>query len=104
MNPRSEVILRQQDYLKGRVLLINAPNDALVSQLPTEIDASVWTWNYADYQGFVNTGTPAHFSVEFPSQEFDQAIIFVPKSKELLNYILHVVMSHLKTDQSVFSR
>lgn len=102
MNPRSEVILRQQDYLKGRVLLINAPNDALVSQLPTEIDASVWTWNYADYQGFVNTGTPAHFSVEFPSQEFDQAIIFVPKSKELLNYILHVVMSHLKTDQSVF--
>ncbi len=102
MDPRSEVILRQQDYLKGRVLLINAPNDALVSQLPTEIDASVWTWNYADYQGFVNAGTPAHFSVEFPSQEFDQAIIFVPKSKELLNYILHVVMSHLKIDQSVF--
>lgn len=102
MDPRSEVILRQQGYLKGRVLLINAPNDALVSQLPTEIDASVWTWNYADYQGFVNTGTPAHFSVEFPSQEFDQAIIFVPKSKELLNYILHVVMSHLKIDQSVF--
>lgn len=52
MDPRSEVILRQHDYLKGRVLLINAPNDALVSQLPTEIDASVWTWNYADYQGF----------------------------------------------------
>lgn len=102
MDPRSEVILRQQGYLKGRVLLINAPNDALVSQLPTEIDASVWTWNYADYRGFVNTGTPAHFSVEFPSQEFDQAIIFVPKSKELLNYILHVVMSHLKIDQSVF--
>ena len=41
MDPRSEVILRQHDYLKGRVLLINAPNDALVSQLPTEIDASV---------------------------------------------------------------
>ncbi|MDQ9819519.1 methyltransferase, partial [Acinetobacter bereziniae] len=28
MDPRSEVILRQHDYLKGRVLLINAPNDA----------------------------------------------------------------------------
>ena len=102
MDPRSEVVLRQQDYLKGRLLLINAPNDALVSQLPTAVDASVWTWNYADYQGFINTGTPAHFSVEFPSQEFDQALIFVPKSKELLNYILHVVMSHLKADQSVF--
>ena len=100
MDPRSEVVLRQQDYLKGRLLLINAPNDALVSQLPSGVDASVWTWNYADYQGFINTGTPAHFSVEFPSQEFDQALIFVPKSKELLNYILHVVMSHLKADKS----
>jgi len=102
MDPRSEVVLRQEDYLKGRLLLINAPNDALVSQLPSGVDASVWTWNYSDYQGFINAGTTAHFSVEFPSQEFDQAIIFVPKSKELLNYILHVVMSHLKTDQSVF--
>ncbi len=81
MDPRSEVVLRQQDYLKGRLLLINAPNDALVSQLPSGVDASVWTWNYADYQSFVNAGTTAHFSVEFPSQEFDQAIIFVPKSK-----------------------
>lgn len=104
MDPRSEVVLRQQDYLKGSILLINAPNDALVSQLPAGTDASVWTWNHADYQGFINSGTKAHFSVEFPSQEFDQAIIFVPKSKELLNYILHVVMSHLKTNQSVFSR
>lgn len=102
MDPRSEVILRQQDYLKGRILFINAPNDALVSQLPADIDASVWTWNHADYQSFINSGTNAHFSVEFPLQEFDQAVIFVPKSKELLNYILHVVMSNLKTAQSVF--
>jgi hypothetical protein len=35
---------------KGRILFINAPNDALVSQLPADIDASVWTWNHADYQ------------------------------------------------------
>ncbi|MGJ8756840.1 hypothetical protein ACSFV5_03280 [Acinetobacter sp. HC8-3S] len=29
MDPRSEVVLRQQDYLTGQVLLINAPNDQL---------------------------------------------------------------------------
>ncbi|EPS03849.1 16S RNA G1207 methylase RsmC [Klebsiella pneumoniae subsp. pneumoniae MP14] len=62
-------------------MLINAPNDALVSQLPTEIDASVWTWNYADYQGFLNAGATAHFSVEFPLQEFDQAIILFQNQK-----------------------
>ncbi|MGN5818852.1 16S rRNA methyltransferase, partial [Acinetobacter calcoaceticus] len=38
MDPRSELVLRQQDYLKGRVLLNNAPNDALVSQLPAGTD------------------------------------------------------------------
>ena len=29
MDPRSEVVLRQQDYLNGQILLINAPNDQL---------------------------------------------------------------------------
>ena len=51
---------------------------------------------------FLNAGATAHFSVEFPLQEFDQAIILFQNQKELLNYILHVVMSHLKIDQSVF--
>ena len=101
MDPRSEVVLRQQTYLKGEVLLINAPNDTLANQLPANVNASIWTWNYADYQAFIQTQIKAHFSVEFPQQNFDQAIIFVPKSKELLNYILHVVTSHLKAGQQV---
>lgn len=102
MDPRSEVVIRQQDYLKGQVLLINAPNDQLAKNLPEQVQASVWSWNYADHQAFQNTGIHSHFSVEFPQANFDQVVIFVPKSKELLNYILHVVVSHLKLGQNVF--
>jgi len=102
MDPRSEVVIRQQDYLNGHVLLINAPQDQLAKNLPDQVQASVWTWNYADHQGFQNAGIHSHFSVEFPQASFDQAVIFVPKSKELLNYILHVVVSHLKLGQNVF--
>jgi len=102
MDPRSEVVIRQQDYLNGQVLLINAPNDQLAKNLSDQVQASVWTWNYADHQGFQNAGIHSHFSVEFPQACFDQVVIFVPKSKELLNYILHVVVSHLKLGQNVF--
>jgi len=102
MDPRSEVVIRQQDYLNGHVLLINAPNDQLAKNLPDRVQASVWTWNYSDHQGFQNAGIHSHFSVEFPQASFDQVVIFVPKSKELLNYILHVVVSHLKLGQNVF--
>ncbi|WP_343578770.1 methyltransferase [Acinetobacter sp.] len=102
MDPRSEVVIRQQDYLNGHVLLINAPNDQLAKNLPDQVQASVWSWNYADHQAFQNAGIHSHFSVEFPQASFDQVVIFVPKSKELLNYILHVVVSHLKLEQNVF--
>ena len=102
MDPRSEVVLRQQDYLNGQVLLINAPNDQLAKNLPSQVQASVWTWNYADHQGFQSGGINSYFSVEFPQASFDQVVIFVPKSKELLNYILHVVVSQLTLGQSVF--
>lgn len=102
MDPRSEVVIRQQDYLKGQVLLINAPNDQLAKNLPEQVQASVWSWNYADHQAFQNASIHSNFSVEFPQASFDQVVIFVPKSKELLNYILHVVVSHLKLGQNVF--
>lgn len=102
MDPRSEVVLRQQDYLHGKILLINAPNDQLAKNLPQQVQASVWTWNFADHQAFLNAVISSHFSVEFPESTFDQVIIFAPKSKELLNYLLHVVVSHLKQNQQVF--
>ncbi|WP_374667347.1 methyltransferase [Acinetobacter sp.] len=102
MDPRSEVVLRQQDYLKGNVLLINAPCDELHSQMPEAVNAQFWTWNYNEFLYFQNLQANIHFGTGLPDADFDQAVIFVPKSKELLNYVLHNVLSRLKTGSSVF--
>ncbi|MBF7686751.1 methyltransferase [Acinetobacter rathckeae] len=97
MDPRSEVILRQEAYLKGKVLFINAPSDQLLSQLDHRIDASIWTWNFSDYEQY-HPDYNTHFGITLPAATYDQAVIFVPKSKELLSYVLHQVASHLAKD------
>lgn len=102
MDPRSEVVIRQHEYLSGRVLLINAPTDDLKSNLDKDIESIFWTWNFNEYQYFQNQQANVHFGVELPDHKFDQAIIFVPKSKELLNYVLHNVVSRLAIGASIF--
>ncbi|MEG0482126.1 MAG: class I SAM-dependent methyltransferase [Acinetobacter sp.] len=102
MEPRSEVVIRQHDYLSGRVLLVNAPTDDLLSNLAHDIEASVWTWNYNELQYFQNLKADVHFGTDLPESSFDQAVIFVPKSKELLNYILHNLVSRLPIGASIF--
>lgn len=102
MDPRSEVVIRQHEYLSGRVLLINAPTDDLLSNLEKDIIPCVWTWNYNEFQYFQAKQANVHFGVELPEGSFDQAIIFVPKSKELLNYLLHQAVSRLTLGASIF--
>ncbi|EBO3250147.1 16S rRNA methyltransferase, partial [Salmonella enterica subsp. enterica serovar Enteritidis] len=45
MDPKSEVLLRQYDFLSGRILLINAPTDDLLAEFDASINPAVWTWN-----------------------------------------------------------
>ena len=102
MDAKSEVLLRQYDFLSGRILLINAPTDHLLAEFDESIDASVWTWNYNDYQYFQSLNADVYFGATLPEKEFDQAVIFVPKSKELLNYILHNLAATLKQGSYIF--
>ena len=102
MDPRSEVVIRQQDQLQGRVLFINAPNDQLLKELDSSIQSSVWNWNYADFLALKNQDLDVHFDITPPQKVFDQAVIFVPKSKELLSYVLHQLVSHLAQGAIVF--
>ena len=102
MDPRSEVVIRQHEYLSGRVLLINAPTDDLLSNLEKDITPCFWTWNYNELQYFQSQQANVHFGIDLPADDFDQAIIFVPKSKELLNYVLHNVVSRLNVGASIF--
>ena len=102
MDPRSEVVIRQHEYLSGRVLLVNAPTDDLLSNLEKDITPCLWTWNNNEFQYFQSQQANVHFGVDLPEGGFDQAIIFVPKSKELLNYLLHNVVSRLGLGASIF--
>ena len=102
MDPRSEVVIRQHEYLSGRVLLINAPTDDLLSNLEKDITPCFWTWNYNELQYFQSQQANVHFGIDLPADDFDQAIIFVPKSKELLNYVLYNVVSRLNVGASIF--
>ena len=52
MDPRSEVVLRQQEFLSGSVLLVNAPSDELNTQLIAAVEPHFWTWNFNELQYF----------------------------------------------------
>lgn len=102
MDPRSEVVLRQQEFLSGSVLLVNAPCDELNTQLIGTVKPHFWTWNFNELQYFQNQQSDVHFGTDLPDVAFDQAIVFVPKSKELLNYVLHQLVSRLAVGASIF--
>ncbi|MFT4020769.1 MAG: class I SAM-dependent methyltransferase [Acinetobacter sp.] len=102
MDPRSEVVLRQLHNLNGDVLFIHAPADTLLSELPEHLNTSIWTWNFADHQAYQRHTYRSHFGIHFPDVNVNQVVIFVPKSKELLSYVLHQVMSHVDLQTQVF--
>ena len=93
MDPRSEVLLRQPEYFQGSVLLVGLPADELLGEMP---NAQGWCWHAGDqatldarFEGRV------HFGVELPERAFDTAVVFMPKSKELADYLLNAVAARL---------
>lgn len=68
MDPRSEVVIRQHEYLSGRVLLINAPTDDLLSNLEKDITPCFWTWNYNELQYFQSQQANVHFGIDLPAE------------------------------------
>ena len=99
MDPRSEVIIRQIDSLKGSVLLAGCSADNLIDELkqhPPVTQLHAWTWFNDDYQ-LLSTKYPKQcsFSITPPNQTYDQVVVFLPKSKELVQYLLYQAARHL---------
>lgn len=93
MDPRSEVLLRQAELFEGNVLLAGLPADDLLNQLP---GARGWSWHAGEqatlearFAGRSTFGTTA------PDVAFDSAVLFLPKSRELTDYLLQALASHL---------
>ncbi|MFG0407870.1 class I SAM-dependent methyltransferase [Pseudomonas sp. NY5710] len=93
MDPRSEVLLRQAELFRGPLLLAGAPADGLLGQLP---EARAWTWHAGDQATLEGRfAGRSQYGVEPPAGEFDSAVLFLPKSRELAAYLLNALASRL---------
>ena len=93
MDPRSEVLLRQADLFQGDLLLAGLPADDLLGHLPA---AHGWSW-HAGEQRTLQTrfGERSHFGTQAPERGFSTAVLFLPKSRELTDYLLQALAARL---------
>lgn len=106
MDPRSEVVLRQIDYFKQSILLVGLPADDLISELQQHSSisqVSAWSWLMDDYiQLQHHYADICHYGTQPAASQYDQAIIFLPKSRELTEYLLHTAAGYLKPQGELF--
>ncbi|MDY0250619.1 MAG: class I SAM-dependent methyltransferase [Pseudomonas sp.] len=86
MDPRSEVLLRNHELFSGNIVLAGLPADELLSELP---HAQGWNWHAGEYavlnQRFADRCV---FSTQLPPAEYCAGVLFLPKSRELTEYLL----------------
>jgi 16S rRNA (guanine1207-N2)-methyltransferase len=93
MDPRSEVLLRQAGLFQGSLLLAGLPADDLMGKLP---NAQGWSWHAGDFSALEARFTErTHFGVQAPDASFDAAVLFLPKAKDLTEYLLNALASRL---------
>lgn len=93
MDPRSEVLLRQAELFQGNLLLAGLPADDLLGKLP---NAHGWCWHAGDQAALdARFEGRTHFGVHAPEQAFDAAVLFLPKARDLTDYVLNALASRL---------
>lgn len=93
MDPRSEVLLRQAELFQGNLLLAGLPADDLLGKLP---NAHGWCWHAGDQAALdARFEGRTHFGVHAPEQSFDAAVLFLPKARDLTDYVLNALASRL---------
>ena len=93
MDPRSEVLLRQTELFSGDLLLAGLPADDLLGQLPGAIG---WSWHAGTQQRLqARFAERCAFGIEPPTASFDSAVLFLPKSRELTDYLLSALAARL---------
>ena len=95
MDPRSEVLLRSVDLFTGQIILAGAPADELLAELP---QAQGWSWHAGEYallnQRFAGR---CDFSTQLPAGQYSAAVLFLPKSRELTEYLLQELAAKIAT-------
>ena len=93
MDPRSEVLLRQAELFQGDLLLAGLPADDLLGQLPR---AQGWSWHAGEQNALeARFAGRSRFGTRAPDHAFDSAVLFLPKSRELTDYLLQTLAARL---------
>ncbi|MFJ4141243.1 methyltransferase [Pseudomonas sp. NPDC089734] len=93
MDPRSEVLLRQAELFQGSLLLAGLPADDLLGKLP---NARGWCWHAGDQAALdARFDGRTHFGVNAPQDTFEAAVLFLPKARDLTDYLLNALASRL---------
>lgn len=94
MDPRSEVLLRQAELFNGPLLFAGLPADDLLGDFP---QAQGWSW-HAGEQSLLQArfAGRCHFGVSPPAGDFSAAVVFLPKSRELTDYLLSALAARLE--------
>ena len=97
MDPRSEVLLRQAELFTDTVMLAGLPAVDLLARLP---GAHGWSWHAGDYaQLQARFPDRCQFGTQPDAQTFATAVLFLPKSRELTDYLLQTLASRLPDGQ-----
>lgn len=93
MDPRSEVLLRQAQLFQGDLLLAGLPADDLLGRLP---HAHGWSWHAGEHKLLeARFAGRCQFGTHAPERAFDNAVLFLPKSRELTDYLLQALAARL---------
>ncbi|ADZ89479.1 class I SAM-dependent methyltransferase [Marinomonas mediterranea] len=102
-NPPSQLLERSLDQFQGKVLVAN-PEDDFPLLLSRQSDVSAWCQSHAVFERLSGLGmddTALQFSAYWESndaaEQFDHVVVYQPKAKEFLTYLLACVLPALKT-------
>lgn len=86
MDPRSQVLLRNIELFRGQVVLAGLPADELLAELP---DAQGWSWHAGECEHLSQRFSQrCVFATQLPVAEYTASVLFLPKSRELTEYLL----------------
>ncbi|MGO2353854.1 MAG: methyltransferase [Marinomonas foliarum] len=101
LNSTSQLLARNEEELVGKVLFAN-PEDTYPLDLSRKADVSAWCQSKTFYDALLRVGfveeklfLSAQWALENGS-DFDHVVIYQPKAKELLDYLIAAVLPLLK--------
>ncbi|MGB0783259.1 MAG: methyltransferase [Marinomonas sp.] len=107
LNSTSQLLARNEEELVGNILFAN-PEDTYPLDLSRKATVSAWCQSKTNYDALLRVGfaddklfLSEQWSLE-NGQEFDHVVIYQPKAKELLDYLLAAVLPVLKDGGQVW--